>query len=133
MSLSYYNKNLKGFARSLRHDSTLSEIRLWSEVLKNSQTGYAFLRQRPIEKYIADFLCRKLKLIIEVDGYSHNFKYEEDLKRDEELLKLGYKTLRFHDSEVMHDLMNVEKTIICEIEKREIELGVGPSPSSPQG
>ncbi len=114
-----YNKQLNGFARHLRKASTFSEIKLWSSLLKNKLTGYTFLRQRPIDNYITDFMCRKLKLVIEVDGYSHNFKYEEDIIRDERLAELGYKTLRFHDEEVMQNLENVERTIIFEMKERE--------------
>jgi very-short-patch-repair endonuclease len=67
-------------------------------------------------------MCRTLKLIIEVDGFSHNFKYEKDLERERKLLELGYKTIRFHDDEVMHDLDNVERAIMHEIKEREKEL-----------
>lgn len=106
-----YNKKLKPFARALRTRSTKAEVRLWCEVLSNSQTGYPFLRQRPILNYIADFQCKDLKLIIEVDGYSHNFKTEEDLERDKKLADLGFTTLRFSDKEVMEELPNVRRTI----------------------
>jgi very-short-patch-repair endonuclease len=77
--LKHFNK-LKPFASEHRNDSTKAEIRLWCELLRNGQmNGHRFLRQRPIDKYIADFICRKVKLIIEVDGYSHQFKYEADI------------------------------------------------------
>ncbi|NDK56733.1 endonuclease domain-containing protein [Pontibacter fetidus] len=112
----HYNQNLKPFARSLRKESTKAEVRLWCEVLSKGKTGYTFLRQRPIGNYIADFLCKELKLVIEVDGYSHNFKTEEDLERDKEIADLGYTTLRFSDTEVMKDLPNVERVIIGWIE-----------------
>ena len=108
---SHYNKNLKTFASTLRNDSTKAEVRLWCEVLSKGKTGYSFLRQRPVGKYIADFMCKELKLIIEVDGYSHNFKAEEDIQRDKALAELGYTVLRFHDEEVMKDLPNVQRVI----------------------
>ncbi|MER2997804.1 endonuclease domain-containing protein [Pontibacter populi] len=111
-----YNPKLKPFARSLRQESTKTEVRLWCEVLSKGRTGYTFLRQRPVGNYIADFLCKELKLIIEVDGYSHNFKTEEDLKRDKEIADLGFTTLRFNDEEVMKDLSNVERVIVGWIE-----------------
>ncbi|MCJ8164151.1 DUF559 domain-containing protein [Pontibacter sp. E15-1] len=106
-----YNQNLKPLARNLRTDSTKAEVRLWCELLSKGKTGYSFLRQRPIANYIADFMCKELKLIIEVDGYSHNFKTEEDIKRDKDLAELGFTTLRFTDDEVMKDLPNVERAI----------------------
>lgn len=108
----HYNKNLKPLARNLRNDSTKAEIRLWCELLSGKRMlGYGFRRQRPVGNYIADFLCKELMLIIEVDGYSHNFKAEEDATRDEELQALGFTTLRFSDSEVMQDIENVRKRL----------------------
>ncbi|AMM50679.1 hypothetical protein TH61_05105 [Rufibacter sp. DG15C] len=106
-----YNKNLKPLAKSLRADSTKSEIRLWCELLNKRKLGYSFLRQRPIGNYIADFMCKELMLVIEVDGYSHRFKTEEDAVRDKALAELGFTVFRFTDSEVMNDLTNVQRTL----------------------
>ncbi|AHM61385.1 hypothetical protein D770_15655 [Flammeovirgaceae bacterium 311] len=67
-SNSNYNKKLKPLARYLRSDSTLGEVILWDEVLKERRFyGYQFNRQYAIENFIVDFICRKLKLIVEVD------------------------------------------------------------------
>jgi len=114
----HYNKNLKPLARNLRNDSTKAEIRLLCELLSGKRLrGYGFRRQRPVGNYIADFLCLELRLIIEVDGYSHNFKTEADIKRDEVLAELGFTVLRFSDAEVMHDLPNVQRTLEIWIEQ----------------
>ncbi len=67
------------------------------------------------QNIIVDFICRKLKLIIEIDGYSHNFKHEEDILRDKELEKIGYKTLRFSEYQVKYDLDNIIRAILIEI------------------
>ena len=67
----YYNKNLKAFSRKLRNNSTLSEVLLWSELKGRKILGYRFTRQKPLGKYIADFYCFELKLVIEIDGESH--------------------------------------------------------------
>jgi very-short-patch-repair endonuclease len=107
----HYNKNLKPLSKSHRADSTKAEIRLWCELLSKGKMGVSFLRQRPAGNYIADFLCKELKLIIEVDGYSHNFKTDEDAARDKELAALGFTVLRFTDDEVMRDLPNVQRTL----------------------
>jgi very-short-patch-repair endonuclease len=58
-----------------------------------------------------DFICRKIKLIIEVDGSSHQHKVEEDEKRDARLVELGYKVLRVREGEVLNDLKNVVRSI----------------------
>ncbi|MCC5942457.1 MAG: endonuclease domain-containing protein [Balneolaceae bacterium] len=117
----YYNKYLKELARQLRKVSTKSEIRLWTELLRSKKTGYTFLRQRPVLNYIADFMCKELQLIIELDGYSHNFEqqWKKDLKRQKELEYNGFKILRFSDDEVMNDLRNVESEIMFWIKKLE--------------
>jgi very-short-patch-repair endonuclease len=56
-------------------------------------------------------MCKELKLIIEVGGYSHNFKTVEDHERDKELSYLGFTVLRFTDEEGMKGLSNVVRTI----------------------
>jgi len=109
---SHYNKKLKSFAKNLRNDSTKGEIILWSKVLRAKQFhGYQFNRQFAISNYIVDFICRKLKLIIEIDGYSHEFKFEKDKLRDEELKTLGYTTIRFQEKDVYIDLENIIRVL----------------------
>lgn len=113
-SYHHYNKKLRTFASQHRKESTKAEVRLWCELLRNKQMmGYSFLRQRPIDNYIADFFCKKLKLIIECDGYSHQLpevaKYDE--QRTQRLMELGYRLLRFSDCEVMQDIENVRRVI----------------------
>jgi len=91
--------------------------------------GFSFLRQRTINNYIADFFCKELRLIIEIDGYSHQFKYEEDIKRDKKLNELGYYTLRFTDNEVKNHMINVERAIVQWIEENK-NLDIIPLPPS---
>gem|GEM_PF-313511 len=126
----YYNKSLKMLARKLRNDSTKAEIRLWSELLRDKQTGYTFLRQRPVLHYIADFLSKDLKLIIELDGFSHEFEqqWKKDKERHKELEEAGFKILRFTDDEVMNDLRNVESEIMYWIDRLESNKGDDSSP-----
>lgn len=75
--------------------------------------GYRFLRQRPIGKYIVDFFSKELKLIIELDGYTHQFEEvaQNDKIREKALRDLGYEILRFEDEEVFRDMNNVVRTI----------------------
>jgi very-short-patch-repair endonuclease len=122
-----YDSNLKSRAQTLRKDSTLAEVVLWDSCLKNRKLGYQFNRQLPIQSYIVDFACRKLKLIIEVDGYSHNFKIEKDKLRDETLLSLGYKVIRFTEKDIRYDLNNVIRALQKEIIEMEGKMK-SPSP-----
>ncbi len=62
-------------------------------------------------KYIVDFMSKDLKLIIEVDGYSHNFKSDEDQNKDHYLNDLGFGVIRFSDEEVWNDFNNVIRTL----------------------
>jgi very-short-patch-repair endonuclease len=68
--------------------------------------GYQFLRQRPVDRFIADFMQKDLKLIIELDGYTHFDEegYQRDLEKDERLGALGYTVLRFNDEDIIHHL-----------------------------
>ncbi len=79
--------------------------------------GLQFNRQFPIDDFIVDFICRKIKLIIEIDGYSHQFKYDEDIIRDDQLKKLGFFILRFTEHQVKSDLQNVIRSIEILIEE----------------
>ncbi len=69
----HYNKNLQAYANKLRKKMTKGEACLWKYALSKKQMkGYQFRRQRPVLTYIADFMCRELLLIIEVDGITHD-------------------------------------------------------------
>jgi len=112
MKKSNYNKELKGLSRDLRKHGTPGEATLWSEVLRSKKFyGLQFNRQFAIENYIVDFICRKLKLIIEVDGSSHQHKIEEDKRRDKRLSELDYQVISVDEGDVLNDLDNVIRTI----------------------
>lgn len=120
----HYNPKLRPFARQNRKKSTKAEIRLWCEILRKGQCqGYRFLRQRPVLDYIADFMCKELKLIIEVDGITHDLQeaFEKDKIRKERLEEIGFNVLRFSDWEVMNDLGTVSVLLMDYILKFEKE------------
>ncbi len=80
-----YDSKLKELSRKLRKTSTKAEIKLWIYIKGKQLMGYDFHRQKPIDNYIVDFFCNKLKLAVEVDGYTHGF--EKTLKAVSEGLK----------------------------------------------
>lgn len=108
-----YNPKLKQRARELRNNSTLSEIKLWKLLRAGKMLGYTFNRQKPLDEYIVDFYCKKLNLIIEVDGDSHNDKIEYDEQRQKKLETFGLSVIRFYDSDVLEN----EDGVLYEIEK----------------
>lgn len=114
----YYNKKLKEYARKLRKQATKAEVKLWNEVLRGRMHGYTFLRQRPVLFFIADFMCKELMLIIEIDGYTHEWEEQWvlDQRRQKKLEELGFTVLRFKDEEVLDDIRNVERVIESWIE-----------------
>lgn len=101
-----YNKNLKEFSRQLRNDSTLSEVLLWQELRAGQIKGYKFNRQKPLGRYIVDFYCSKLNLVIEVDGDSHHHHdaIVKDAIRQQQLEQLGLSFLRFDDLDVKRNM-----------------------------
>ena len=113
-----YNPYLKEKARELRNNSTLGEILLWKKLKGKQCYGFDFHRQKPILNYIVDFYCSKLNLIIEIDGYSHNFKAKEDKQRDKELTELGFTVLRFSEGEVRNNLDLVLNSLSIFIENK---------------
>ena len=95
-----YNPRLRQVARILRKNMTLSEILLRKQIKGKQILGYDFHRQKPIDEYVVDFYCPRLKLVLEIDGDSHDYKEEADRIRQEKLESLGLTVLRFWDSDV---------------------------------
>ena len=54
--------------------------------------------------YIVDFFCVAYMVVIEVDGVSHDFKYDYDLQRDTFLRELGLNIIHIPDSDVKRDI-----------------------------
>jgi very-short-patch-repair endonuclease len=101
-SNNHYNNALLPLARNLRNGSnSKAEKIIWKKVLSRKQIGARVLRQRPIDKYIVDFFIPAFKLIIEIDGSSHEFKGEEDMIRQANLEALGFRIIRFREQEVL--------------------------------
>lgn len=66
------NTELDKYAKELRKNMTTEEKIVWYQILKGRVPK--FHRQKIIGKYIADFYCPQLKLIIEIDGVQHYFE-----------------------------------------------------------
>ena len=112
-----YNTDLKEFSRELRSNQTLGETLLWMQLQKKQVRGYQFNRQKPTGNYIVDFYCKKLKLVIEVDGGSHHFEEViiKDGERQRVLEELGMQFLRFTEMDVRkkmdHVILRIESII----------------------
>jgi very-short-patch-repair endonuclease len=107
-----YNPNLKEFSRNMRNYGEKAEALLWKR-LKAKQTGFVFNRQKPILNYIADFYCKQLNLVVEIDGASHfsSEAYKKDQERDRQMRAIGLQIIRVNDSEVRKDTDSVAEYI----------------------
>ena len=117
-----YNKKLKRLARANRSAMTKAEACLWKYVLRARQMkGYQFRRQRPVLDYIADFMCKELMLIIEVDGITHHDPdtQKNDSIRQQKLEQSGFTLLRFDDEDILTAINSVNGEIEDWIEKYE--------------
>jgi very-short-patch-repair endonuclease len=103
------NKIQRDRAKQLRRAMTRAETLLWRHLKANRLSGLGFRRQTPMGNYIADFVAHSCKLVVEVDGESHDFeeRLRHDHRRDEWLASRGYRVLRFTDDDVMKNLEGV--------------------------
>lgn len=118
-----YNLNLKQNSRRLRKESTISEKLLWNEI-RHDKLGVRFNRQKPLLEFIVDFYCPPLKLVIEVDGSSHNSQeaQEYDKNRQKLIEEYGVNFLRIDDLAVKKDMPNVLLEIKDTIERLQNSL-----------
>jgi very-short-patch-repair endonuclease len=98
-------------ARRLRRGQTLAEEKLWAIVRGRRLGGFKFRRQVPIDRYFADFACWDAKLVVELDGPTHEERELHDLVRTEVLERYGYRVLRFDNDLVLADPGGVAKAI----------------------
>ncbi|MEA2975309.1 MAG: hypothetical protein QOF19_829 [Alphaproteobacteria bacterium] len=97
-------------ARLLRGNSTDAETKLWNRLRSRSIHGHKFVRQEPIGPYIADFVCRERRLVIEIDGGQHATD-KRDVIRDKWLRDHRYGVLRFWNNDVIGNIEGVLETI----------------------
>ncbi len=99
-------------ARNLRKNRTDAENRMWYFLRNRRLSGYKFVREKVIGKYIADFVCREKKLIIEVDGGQHMAAAAYDQQRTKDLEAIGYQVVRFWNNEVHENIQGVMENIL---------------------
>jgi very-short-patch-repair endonuclease len=122
--------NLFEKARWLRDNTTRHEGLLWNCLQKNQILGVRIKRQHPIGTYIADFYCHSAKLVIEIDGSSHDTPDQKlyDEERTFNLNLNGLHVIRFSNERIEKDLDNVIVEITKEIQER-VTSKKGNSPS----
>jgi very-short-patch-repair endonuclease len=111
-------------ARAALKSMTRAEACLWKYGLRAGQIKrYVFERQSPVMSYVVDFLCKPLRLIIEVDGSGHADPEagKHAAARQRELDTSGFTVLRFRDEDILRDMDEVRTKIssaIVSLEKK---------------
>jgi len=118
---------LRDHAKAMRSEPTEPEHRLWQILRAKRLSGYKFKRQVPIDRYIADFVCLRQRLIIEADGSQHAGKIG-DHKRDAFLSEQGFRVLRFWNNEIFQNEEGVLTSILGMLERPPL-----PNPSPARG
>ncbi|MCU7618815.1 endonuclease domain-containing protein [Chryseobacterium sp. PBS4-4] len=106
-----YNPKLKPLLHGKRKAGILSEVIFWKQVRAKIFHEIDFDRQRIIGNYIVDFYVKKLGLVIEIDGWSHDVKKDYDEVRQKFLESLGLKIFRATDFDVKNNLGSVMKDL----------------------
>lgn len=80
----------------MRKNPTVAEALVWKAIRKK-YLGAPAKRQRVIRGYIVDFYVPAWKLVIEVDGSSHDAPAQKvyDAKREAVIRGLGFEIIRF--------------------------------------
>jgi very-short-patch-repair endonuclease len=128
-------------ARRLRAQTTYAERRLWRELRKLPVYGTHFRRQVSLGPYVADFVCQRAKLVIEVDGSQHGLEHiaSRDDRRTRWLEAEGYRVLRFWNVEVVKETNSVLERIYVALygslnsEPRAFDHPTPPSPPKGRG
>ncbi|HZF35660.1 MAG TPA: endonuclease domain-containing protein [Candidatus Angelobacter sp.] len=95
----------------LRQHQTHTERKLWQQLRRKQLGDRRFRRQYRLGRYIVDFVCLSARLIIEIDGPSHEAKVDQDETRTTWLESQGFRILRFSNEQVLYDLDSVVRTI----------------------
>ena len=107
-------------ARELRKKTTLAEDIFWQYVRKRQFYGLKFRRQHALffkyfgqtRFFIADFYCKEMRLIVEIDGGIHERQKEYDQFRSEILSQQKeLKIIRFKNDDVLNDIDSVLKKL----------------------
>jgi very-short-patch-repair endonuclease len=109
----------------LRQHQTYTERKLWQQLRRKQIGARRFRRQYRLGRYIVDFVCLSTRLIIEIDGASHDVKIKQDETRTTWLESQGFRLLRFSNEQVLYDLDSVVQTITAELESIPLPLREG--------
>ena len=113
-------------AKALRVRLTLPEVKLWQAIRERRLGGFKFRRQVPFGPFIADFACFECRLVVEVDGSTHDeTRYAYDMRRQRWLERSGLLVVRFAAVDVLTNLDGVLEGLLILLQQR--------APTGPEG
>jgi very-short-patch-repair endonuclease len=112
--MKHYPHYIIDLARQFRKNPTKAEEKLWERLRNRKLAGLKFRRQHHFGRYVADFYCAELYLVVELEGNVHE---DEDQKEYDDyrfacLEARGLHSLRFRNEEVLNEIEEVLKTIL---------------------
>jgi ATP-dependent helicase HrpA/adenine-specific DNA-methyltransferase len=99
---------------------------MWSWLRSRRFNGWKFRRQHPVGKYCLDFYCLEALLNVELDGFQHGFRKQQEHDRERQVFldSLGIKTLRFWNGQLRRERQLVRDAIYRELQARAPEQPV---------
>lgn len=123
---------LKEFVKEHRSNPTQGEMVFWELVRGKRLEGYKFRRQHIIGQFIADFVCLKEKIVIEIDGLYHQLPDIKisDKERTQWLESKGFQVVRFSNDEVIGNPDKVTAKVLESIEAQSLKESAMQNPPS---
>ena len=102
-----HNKQLVPLVKQLRKEMTKEERHLWYDFLRRYPCR--FIRQKILNRYVADFYCPSAKLVIELDGSQHYTEEAEqkDAVRTAFLQQYDITVLRISNRQINEQFQDV--------------------------
>ena len=102
----------KDIRKLLRRNMTAAEAVLLRALRGRGVGGWKFRRQQGIGPYVLDFYCPELRLCVELDGSSHDYRFEYDEQRTAFLDEQGIRVVRFRNEQVWTSIDGVVAEIV---------------------
>lgn len=119
---------LQDHAADMRRNPTAPEQRMWAHLSRSQLGGFKFRRQATIGRFIVDFLCPALGLVVEVDGDTHADP-AVDAARDAALASHGLTIVHVTNADVMHNIDGVLRHLLDIAQALPLRRAPHPNPS----
>ena len=108
---------MTAFAKANRKEMSEPALRMWLQLRAERFMGIKFRREKVIGDYVADFAANSPKLVIEIDGDTHDIDDPRDAIRTRYLETQGYRVVRYSNVEVMQNLEGVLMNLAAVIDE----------------